>query len=169
MNREKLETLKRQIDELINPDGYELIELEWVSAKDRHLKLYIDFFDQPNKSQEVIKIDDCVLVNKTLEGQDFLEAIPGSYQLEVCSPGLERPIRYLKDFTRWVGHPTKIQLRESQNQKRKVEGVIIQVDHATQEVIVANTDDKSETAQNKDQISIPLNNIQKANLIYEWS
>ena len=134
MNRDKLETLKSKIDEIIQPNGYEIIEIEWVTAKDRFLKLYIDFADQPAKKEEIIKIEDCVSVNSSLEEQEFLESIKGSYQLEVCSPGLERPIRYLKDFDRWIGHSAKLQLKESQEQTRKIQGTIHQVEHNEQKL-----------------------------------
>jgi ribosome maturation factor RimP len=44
---------------------------------------------------------------------DFLEAedpIEGDYNLEVSSPGIDRPLTRLTDFARWSGHEAKIDL-----------------------------------------------------------
>ena len=59
---------------------------------------------------------------------DFLEAedpIEGDYELEVSSPGIDRPLTRLTDFARWAGHEAKIELtrrlpqRERPNKGRK--------------------------------------------------
>ena len=44
---------------------------------------------------------------------DFIEAenpIEGDYEIEVSSPGIDRPLTRLADFTRWKGHEAKIEL-----------------------------------------------------------
>ena len=44
---------------------------------------------------------------------DFIEAedpIEGEYEIEVSSPGIDRPLTRLSDFARWTGHEAKIEL-----------------------------------------------------------
>ena len=44
---------------------------------------------------------------------DFIEAedpIEGDYEIEVSSPGIDRPLTRLMDFARWTGHEAKIEL-----------------------------------------------------------
>ena len=44
---------------------------------------------------------------------DFIEAedpIEGDYEIEVSSPGIDRPLTRLMDFARWNGHEAKIEL-----------------------------------------------------------
>jgi ribosome maturation factor RimP len=67
---------------------------------------------------------------------DFLEAqdpIEGEYEIEVSSPGIDRPLTRLADFTRWKGHDVKVELtaaipmadgtRDRKRFKGKLEGL----------------------------------------------
>jgi ribosome maturation factor RimP len=42
---------------------------------------------------------------------DVEDPIPGSYTLEVSSPGIDRPLVRLEDFERWAGHLAKVELK----------------------------------------------------------
>ena len=76
---------------LINPSindlGYELVGVEYVaSGKHSILRLYID-------SEEGIGVDDCEVVSRQVSAiMDVEDPISGQYNLEVSSPGIERPL-----------------------------------------------------------------------------
>ena len=79
-------------------DGYELVEVEWVRGGGRFtLRVFID---RPGG----VNIDDCQLVSRTIEPildvEDFIEP---AYDLEVSSPGLDRPLRTPEHFARYAG------------------------------------------------------------------
>jgi ribosome maturation factor RimP len=79
-------------------DGYELVEVEWVRGGGRFtLRVFID---RPGG----VNVDDCQLVSRTIEPildvEDFIEP---AYDLEVSSPGLDRPLRTPEHFARWAG------------------------------------------------------------------
>lgn len=79
-------------------DGYELVDVEWVRGGGRFtLRLFID---KPGG----VGIEDCQLVTRTvdpiLDVEDFIE---NAYDLEVSSPGLDRPLRTPEHFARWAG------------------------------------------------------------------
>ncbi len=79
-------------------DGYELVEVEWVRGGGRWtLRVFID---RPGG----VNIDDCQLVSRTIEPildvEDFIEP---TYDLEVSSPGLNRPLRTPEHFERFKG------------------------------------------------------------------
>lgn len=86
--------------------GLELVLAEYLILGGRPtLRVYID-------RPEGIDLQDCVRANDTLvEVAELDELIPGSYDLEVSSPGVERPLRKLSDFERFVGE--RVQLRTS--------------------------------------------------------
>ena len=68
--------------------GYELVEIEY-NPSTRHgvLRLYIDHEDG-------IQLDDCTDVSNQVSALlDVEDPIPGHYNLEVSSPGLDRPLR----------------------------------------------------------------------------
>ncbi|NLV91173.1 MAG: ribosome maturation factor RimP [Firmicutes bacterium] len=76
----------------------ELVDVEYVKeGQDWVLRVFID-------KPEGIDIEDCEAVSRKLgEELDVVDPIPGSYLLEVSSPGLERPLKSDGDFVRFAG------------------------------------------------------------------
>jgi len=70
--------------------------------------------ERPNTRQ--LTIDDCAALSRRLSDKlDAAEAegrdpVPGSYRLEVSSPGIDRPLTRLADFADWKGHEAKVTL-----------------------------------------------------------
>lgn len=96
MANEKLDTL---IGEACKAVGVTLVEQDMFRAgKRKTLRLYID-------KPEGVTIDDCSAVSRHLSDALDLdpEIIEGAYTLEVSSPGLDRPLKSVADFTRNVG------------------------------------------------------------------
>jgi len=86
------------LEPVLARDGFELVEVEWVRAGGRWtLRLYID-------REGGVGIDHCQEVSRTVEPildvEDFIEP---AYDLEVSSPGVDRPLRREKDFDRFAG------------------------------------------------------------------
>ncbi|HSD22590.1 MAG TPA: ribosome maturation factor RimP [Anaeromyxobacter sp.] len=89
---------RRVLEPVLARDGYELVEVEWLRQGSRWtLRLFVD------KSGGV-GIEDCQavsrLVDPILDVEDFIEP---AYDLEVSSPGLDRPLRKPADFDRYAG------------------------------------------------------------------
>jgi ribosome maturation factor RimP len=92
------EHARRLIEPVLVRDGYELVEVEWTRAGGRWtLRLYID-------RAGGVGVDDCQAVSRTVEPmldvEDFIEP---AYDLEVSSPGLDRPLRKPEHFARYAG------------------------------------------------------------------
>lgn len=84
--------------------GYELVEVEYGREDvGEVLRLYVD-------NDTGITIDDCVdvsrFVSPVLDKEDY---IPQAYNLEVSSPGIDRPIRKVNDFERFRGERIKLE------------------------------------------------------------
>jgi ribosome maturation factor RimP len=93
-----VERARRTLEPVLLRDGYELVEVEWVRGGGRFtLRVFID---KPGG----VNIDDCQLVSRTIEPildvEDFIEP---AYDLEVSSPGLDRPLRTPEHFARYTG------------------------------------------------------------------
>jgi ribosome maturation factor RimP len=70
-------------------------------------------------------VDDCAAVSRAISPVlDVEDPIPGSYTLEVSSPGIDRPLVRLEDFARWVGHIAKVELKAPLNGRRRFRGAI---------------------------------------------
>lgn len=95
--------------------GYEIIFLDIQTARQKTLRIFIDFLNNEN-SERTIGIEDCAKVTKALD--EPLETMPevdkllggSSYELEVSSPGVDRPLRTAKDYERFSGRDVRIHL-----------------------------------------------------------
>ncbi len=110
-SKEALLQLEKDVQTILNPEGFEVVALEMGHAPKsvgRTLILFIDFIDNPN-SEKKISLDDCVKVNDLVD--QLFETTPlldGTYTLEVSSPGVERPLRKQSDYTRFKGKKIRI-------------------------------------------------------------
>ncbi len=92
------EQVRRLLEPVLVRDGFELVEVEWLRLAGRWtLRVFID------KAGGVV-IDDCQAVSRTIEPiLDVEDLIEPAYDLEVSSPGLDRPLRKPSDFERYAG------------------------------------------------------------------
>jgi ribosome maturation factor RimP len=101
------ESIPDQVRRLLEPvlarDGYELVEVEWVRGGGRWtLRLYVD-------KAGGFGIDDCQAVSHLADPiLDVADVIEPAYDLEVSSPGLERPLRKPADFDRFAGQRARL-------------------------------------------------------------
>ncbi len=90
--------VRRLLEPVLARDGYELVEVEWGREGPRWvLRIYVD---RPGG----VGIDDCQAVSRTVEPiLDAEDVIEPAYDLEVSSPGVDRPLRRPADFDRFAG------------------------------------------------------------------
>lgn len=90
--------VRRLIEPVLARDGYELVEVEWVRGGGRWtLRLFVD-------KAGGFGIEDCQAVSHLVDPiLDVADVIEPAYDLEVSSPGLERPLRKPADFDRFAG------------------------------------------------------------------
>ena len=147
-NQILLDLLKPEVASM----GYKLLGLELV--KNQHMSLLRVYIDKP----EGINIDDCVLVSQQLTGLlDVKDPIKGKYNLEVSSPGLDRPLFTDEQLKEHVGHIIRIVLSEKYKGKRKITGLIKVVNDSS--IIIKCKENDEE---------IPLDLIYKANLVSQF-
>jgi ribosome maturation factor RimP len=79
------------------------------------------FIDSPNG----ISLDQCSDVSREL-GQylDVEEVIDRAYNLEVSSPGLERPLRSIAEFSKYTGTKARVKVHNAIDGVKTFEGVI---------------------------------------------
>ena len=125
-------SLKREIEDKtwsvietpLSSMGYELVDIEFGrEGKKSFLRIYID-------KEGGISLDDCVEVTKflspLLEVEEVEDMIPGSYNLEVSSPGLFRKLKREKDYNRAVGKRVKITTFAPVGKERTFIGTLIE-------------------------------------------
>jgi ribosome maturation factor RimP len=88
---------------------------------------------------------------------DVADVIPHRYQLEVSSPGLDRPLRTMRDFERAQNKLAKVLLRRpTSDGQRALRGIIL---HAADGAIDIEVDGKP--------IRAPFDDVERAHLIFE--
>jgi ribosome maturation factor RimP len=92
------ERARQLLEPIIVRDGFELVEVEWGREGPAWvLRVYVD---RPGG----VTIEHCQELSRTIEPvldvEDFIEP---AYNLEVSSPGLDRPLRKPADFERFAG------------------------------------------------------------------
>ncbi len=70
-------------------------------------------------------IKDCTALSRAISAViDVEDPVPGAYELEVSSPGIERPLTVLDDYERWSGHVAKLELDRLVEGRRRFKGVL---------------------------------------------
>ena len=139
--------------EVVSDLGYELVDIELTGNRSRQvIRVYIE-------KPEGILLADCVVVSRKLgERLDDEDVIENSYRLEISSPGIERPLRKIQDYERYVGHRVRIRLKGGVKSKRKIAGKLVEVEGNLVRII----------SQNGEKVSFSLVDIAKANLDVDW-
>jgi len=101
------------------PMGYELVAWE-MSGKGRMLRVFID---KPEGVATKLSVDDCAKVSNHLTRLFAVENIDYD-QLEVSSPGLDRPLTKLADYARFSGEEAQINLVALTDGVRRLKGTL---------------------------------------------
>lgn len=139
--------------------GLELLGAEYLPAPGGAvLRLYIDVPEDAGAERSV-GIDECEAVSREVSAQlDVEDPISGNYTLEVSSPGIDRPLFAPPQFARFLGETAKVGLKLPQDGRRRLQGVISQVEG---DIITFEVDGHP--------IAVAFDNIDKARLVPDWS
>lgn len=137
---------------VVNGMGYDLIEIEhFPNPKHGVLRLYID-------KEDGVTVDDCSSVSHQISALiDVEEPVSGHFNLEISSPGLDRPLRRLQDFQRFTGSLVKLKTAMPLEGQRNFKGRLLEAD---EDKIVIETDDE--------EISLPMSAVEKARIVPEY-
>jgi ribosome maturation factor RimP len=93
------------LEPAIEAAGYRLVRLRLMGGKTKTLQIMAE------RPDGTMNVEDCASLARAL--LDFMEAddpLEGDYELEVSSPGIDRPLTRLMDYSRYAGHEAKIEL-----------------------------------------------------------
>ena len=146
------EHLLTLIKPIVEGLGYECVGIEY-NPHPRHgmLRIYID-------SADGVLVDDCSKVSHQVSGAlDVEDPIAGNYQLEVSSPGIDRPFFYVHQFEKFIGSTVLVNLYQSMAGRKKITGVIEKV---VDDII---------TLREADQVfEVPFDAMSKARLVPDY-
>jgi ribosome maturation factor RimP len=150
--------ITEKITDLIAPTledmGYELVGIEYVaSGKHSILRVFID-------TDNGIGIKDCEKASHQLSAIfDVEDPIVGQYNLEVSSPGIERPLFHIGHYQQFLGNDIKLRMVRPINGQRKFKGSIGSVSELNHTI---------ELITELSSITLDIDMIEKANLIADF-
>ncbi len=113
--------MRQLLEPVVTDLGYELLLIELIGSGQRILRLYID-------APGGVNLDDCELVSRNVSAVlDVDDPIAGAYNLEVSSPGIERPLVRDEHFRRHVGERVKVRLMKNISGRKRFTGVLTRV------------------------------------------
>ena len=169
----ELERLREIADRVAASSGLEVVEIELRgSGKSRMLRV---FLDKPgaagNDPLAGVTHGDCVNFSREFGTiLDVEDAVPGSYTLEVSSPGLDRKLTKAAEFERFVGSRMKLMTRQPVNNSRFFEGRLESFRDGllTLDLCVASKKSRKKMrAEQGQKVGIEFANVEKANLVPE--
>lgn len=131
--------------------GYELVRVA-VSGKDRPTVQIMA--DRADGAQ--ITVEDCEAISRALGAViDVEDPLPGAWNLEVSSPGIDRPLTRVKDWNRFAGHLARAELIAPMDGRKRFSGIVLGADSAHARMRL---DDGSE-------VLLPLDDLRRARLV----
>jgi ribosome maturation factor RimP len=116
---EKKSLLREIVEEAGAKLGYEVVDL--LLTREGSRRVLRVFIDRPGG----ITIKDCEVFSGHLGAVlDEKDPIPGSYLLEVSSPGIDRPLTKPEHFQRFAGEPVELRLYSPWQGRKKIKGVL---------------------------------------------
>ena len=116
--------VERSIAPAIEAMGYDIVRVVLSGRRRPRLQIMAE-----RKDGAGILVDDCVAVSRAVEAiLDVEDPIAGPYELEVSSPGIDRPLTRLADFERFAGHEVRLETSLPLEGRRRWSGQLLGLD-----------------------------------------
>lgn len=105
---------------------------------------------------DAMTIEDCAAISRALDGLlEQADLLPGSWQLEVSSPGIDRPLVRPKDWARAIGRLVRVELARPIEGRRRFSGVLLGAEEATARLRL----------EDGNEVVVPRASVQRARLV----
>ena len=158
--RKEVEELWRIVEPTVRGAGLEICELQWARESGGWvLRVFLDRPDGGLPGTTPVGHKECERVSRDLSATlDVSDKIPHTYNLEVSSPGLDRPLRLERDFARFVGRTARVRLVDGVEGRRNFSGVLEGVAGGVVRI-----------ACDGRVLEFPVASVAKANLVPDWA
>lgn len=145
----KVNELVALIEPFVSGMGFTLWGVEYLpSGKFSTLRIFIDHEDG-------IHVDNCAEVSRQVSAVlDVEDPISGNYNLEVSSPGMDRPLFTMEQYAAYIGEWVEIRLRYAFEGRRNFKGVLVGIEDGD---VVIKVDEE--------EFILPIESIDKGRII----
>jgi ribosome maturation factor RimP len=154
IDRSKIHEIADRVTTVLSPEGFSCIDAEW-EAPSRTLRLFIDH-------SAGMTLDECAKVSNLLQDSPEIDQLLAfDFNLEISSPGIERPIRTMDHFKEaHLGQfQIDVKLTEKFKDRRKGVGYITDI----------GPDDMISMKTTEGPWSFPWNMVLKASKVVDWN
>ncbi len=114
-----------EVERLVGPPieglGYELVRVRLTGGGVPTLQIMAE-----RKDRREMSVDDCAEISRLISAVlDIDDPIPGSYTLEVSSPGLDRPLVRAGDYERFAGCEVRVETRGTIDGRKRFRGRLV--------------------------------------------
>jgi ribosome maturation factor RimP len=160
-------------DRVAASSGLEILDVEFLGGgKARMLRVFLDKPAAGNDPLAGVTHEDCANFSREFGTiLDVEDVMPGSYTLEVSSPGLDRKLVKAADFRRFTGSRVRLMTRDPVNNNRHFEGRLERFEDGrlTLDLSVASHKSRKKMGDAAGQrIEIDFANVERANLVPEF-
>ncbi|SNB52086.1 ribosome maturation factor RimP [Arboricoccus pini] len=101
--------------------GFEIVAVRMHGGNRPRLQVMAEPLDR----NRLMTVDDCADISHAVSAiLDVADPIGGAYTLEISSPGIDRPLTRLEDFTRFVGERVRIEVEPPLDNRRRFVGLL---------------------------------------------
>lgn len=157
--------MKEKLLPLVREENLELVDLEFSPSGPKSLlRIYVDKPVSRCGIRGGVTVDECVsLSRKVSDFLDMEDLIPYRYNLEISSPGLDRPLIKREDFVRRVGEKVRVFLKEPVDGKMELVG---EIKNFCEETLYLSIQSEGAEPVVIEEKTVPFSNVLKAKIIY---
>ena len=149
-----MKSLAEKIEDAIKPSiidmGFDLVQVKLMDGKSSQTLQIMA--ERPDGS---MGLEDCAAISRQISAiLDVEDVIATAYRLEVSSPGIDRPLVKLADYTKYIGHQAKIETVLPVSARKRFAGVLKAVEG---NAIIITVDNK--------EFTLPFEDVQSAKLV----
>ncbi len=153
----KQSPLVKRIDEQIRPSveslGFDLVQIRLTQQRGMQV---LQIMAEPSGQSREMTVEDCAQVSRHVSALlDVEDPISGQYNLEVSSPGIDRPLVKVADFEEHVGHVASVEMEWPIDGRKRFKGDIIKVADGAVHLKL----------DGKNEVTLPVEDMQHAKLV----
>ncbi len=134
--------LEALLEPTVSALGFEMVRVRLFGQKRRTLQIMAE------RSDGTMTVDDCAQLSRAVSAiLDVEDPISGEFDLEVSSPGIDRPLTRLKDFATWAGFEARLELHHAIDGRRRFKGRLKGVEDGDILMVLADTVDAEAPAR----------------------
>jgi ribosome maturation factor RimP len=131
--------------------GYRLVRVAFTGGRRATLQIMAE-----RRDDAPMTVDDCAEISRNVSALlDVADPIESRYDLEVSSPGIDRPLVVREDYVRFAGYEAKIETARPVDGRKRFRGRLLGADESAVRLVL----------EGEGEVAVPLGDILKAKLV----